>query len=132
MTTDSNKRKAEELTHEDPEVRRALEQTAGPKPPKHRKVEAKHKVWVGTYLGGLVALGVLYYFVRHDSFRIFGDYQPLAERLVTGLMAVLLLLVIRTAIRGFLIEPLEDAAARYNLNRIVNLVAYLAIFFIVL
>jgi small-conductance mechanosensitive channel len=95
-------------------------------------VEAKHKVWVGTYLVLLVALGVLYYFVRQDALGILGDYQPLAERLVTGLMAMLLVLVVRVAIKGFLIEPLSDAAARYNLNRIVNLIAYLAIFFIVL
>ena len=124
--------KAEQLKREDEDVRRALEQTAGPKPPKHRKVEAKHKVWVGTYLALLLTLGVLYYFIRHGVFEALGDYQPLAERLVTGLMAVLLVLITRTAIKGFLIEPLEDAAARFNLNRIVNLIAYLAIFFIIL
>ena len=129
---ESDEVKAEQLKREDEDVRRALEQTAGPKPPKQRKVEAKHKVWVGTYFGVLVALGVVYYFVRHDALGVLRDYQPLAERLVTGLMAVLLVLIVRTAIKGLLTEPLEDAAARYNLNRIVNLIAYLAIFFIVL
>ena len=129
---ESDAAKAEQLRREDEDVRRALEQTAGPKPPKHRKVEAKHKLWVGTYLIVLLALAVLYYFVRNDVFGFLGDYQPLAERLVTGLMAVLLVLVVRSAIKGFLIEPLEDAAARFNLNRIVNLLAYLSIFFIVL
>jgi len=129
---ESDAAKAEQLRREDEDVRRALEQTAGPKPPKHRKVEAKHKLWVGTYLIVLLALAVLYYFVRNDVFGFLGDYQPLAERLVTGLMAVLLVLVVRSAVKGFLIEPLEDAAARFNLNRIVNLLAYLSIFFIVL
>ena len=132
MVNKSDKAKAEQLKREDEDVRRALEQTAGPKPPKHRKVEAKHKIWVGSYLVLLLALGVLYYFVRHESFSFLTDYQTLAERLVTGVMALLLVLVVRTAIRGFLIEPIEDAAARFNLNRIVNLLAYLSIFFIVL
>jgi small-conductance mechanosensitive channel len=132
MADESDKQKAEQLKREDEDVRHALEQTAGPKPPKQRKVEAKHKVWVGSYLILLIALGVLYYFVRNSAFGFLGDYQTLAERLVTGLMAVLLVLVVRTAIKGFLIEPLENAAARYNLNRIVNLLAYLAIFFIIL
>src|SRR5205809_6002361 len=128
MADESDKQKAEQLKREDEDVRHALEQTAGPKPPKQRKVEAKHKVWVGSYLILLIALGVLYYFVRNSAFGFLGDYQTLAERLVTGLMAVLLVLVVRTAIKGFVIEPLENAAARYNLNRIVNLLAYLAIF----
>jgi small-conductance mechanosensitive channel len=43
-----------------------------------------------------------------------------------------LVLIFQTLVKGFLIDPLSDAAARYNLNRVVNLVAYLAIFFIVL
>ena len=128
----SDAAKAEELKRTDQNVRQALEQTAGPKPAKHRRVEARHKVWVGTYLILLVVFSVLYYFVRNDVFGFLGDYQPLAERLITGLMAVLLVLVVRTAIKGFLIEPLEDAAARFNLSRIVNLLAYLSIFFIIL
>src|SRR6476646_10986357 len=129
--TDSDAAKAEQLKREDPEVRKALEETAG-KPPEPKKVEAKHKVWVGTYLVVLVALGVLYYFVRHNTFGIPEDYLPLTDRLNVGLMTVVLVLVARTVIKGFLIEPLEDAAARYNLNQIVNLVAYLSIFFIAL
>ena len=131
MASEKDKQKAEELKRHDPEVRKALEDTAG-KPPEPKKVEAKHKVWVGTYLVILVALGVLYYFVRHNTFGIPDEYLPLADRLNVGLMSVVLVLVIRVLIKGFLIEPLADAAARYNLNRIVNLIAYLAIFFIVL
>src|SRR5947208_17088370 len=122
--TDSDAAKAEQLKREDPEVRKALEETAPP-PVEPKKVGAKHKVWVGTYLVILVALGVLYYFVRHNTFGIPDEYLPLADRLNVGLMSVVLVLVVRVLITGFLIEPLADAAARYNLNRIVNLVAYL-------
>jgi small-conductance mechanosensitive channel len=75
---------------------------------------------------------VLYYFARHDYFGFAGDYATLVERFVVGFMAVVLVLIFQTLVKGFLIDPLADAAARYNLNRVVNLVAYLAIFFIVL
>jgi small-conductance mechanosensitive channel len=132
MASEKDKQKAEELKREDPEVRKALEQTAGPKPPERRKVDAKHKVWVGTYLLVLLALGVVYDLLLHNTFGIPEDYHALVERLVVGVMSVILVLLIRTLIKGFLIEPLAEAAARYNLNRIVNLVAYLAIFFIAL
>ena len=132
MASEKDKQQAEKLKREDPEVRKALEETAGDKPTKRPKVAAKHKVWVGTYLAILVSLGVLYYFVRHNVFGIPEDYLTLIDRLNVGLMTVVLVLVAQTLIKGFLIEPLDDAAARYNLNRIVNLVAYLAIFFIAL
>src|SRR5438270_4110290 len=105
MASEKDKQKAEELKREDPEVRKALEQTAG-QPAEPKKVEAKHKVWVGTYLIILVALGVLYYFVRHNTFSIPDDYLPLADRLNVGLMSVTLVLVTRTLVKGFLIEPL--------------------------
>jgi small-conductance mechanosensitive channel len=132
MASESDKEKAEQLKRDDLDVRRALEETAGNKPPEKPKVQARHKVWAGTYIALLVALGVLYYFVRHNIFGFPEDYLALADRLVVGLMSVVLVLIVRTVIKGFLIEPLEDAAARYNLNRVVNLVAYLSIFFIAL
>ena len=131
MASEKDKQKAEELKRDDPEVRKALEQTSG-KPAEPKKVEAKHKVWVGSYLFILFALSVLYYLVRHNTFDIPENYLALADRLTVGLMSVVLVQITHTFIKGFFIERLTDAAARYNLNRIVNLVAYLAIFFIVL
>jgi small-conductance mechanosensitive channel len=132
MAADNDKEKAEKLMQEDEDVRKALEETAGNKPTKEPRVKAKHKLWVGTYFLVLVALGVFYYFIRHNIFGLSEDYESLLDRLVVGLMSVALVLMIQTLIKGFLIEPLTDAAARYNLKRIVNLLAYLAIFFIVL
>ncbi|HEX2641293.1 MAG TPA: mechanosensitive ion channel family protein [Pyrinomonadaceae bacterium] len=132
MTEETDKEKAEELRRTDDDVRRALEQTAGNKPAIHPKVEAKHKLWIGTYLAALLVFGVLYYFVRHGAFRFANEYETLVQRLVVGLMAVTLVLIGRTVIKAFLIEPLPQPAARYNLDRIVNLLAYLSIFFIVL
>jgi small-conductance mechanosensitive channel len=132
MASESDKQKAEELKREDEGVKRALEQTAGGKPTERPKVEAKHKVWISSYIVLLIALGVVYYFARHNWFQIPEDYVTLIQRFIVGFMAVVLVLIFQTLVKGFLIDPLADAAARYNLNRVVNLVAYLAIFFIVL
>jgi len=132
MASESDKEKAEQLKRNDEDVRRALEETAGNEPPEKPKVKARHKIWAGTYFVLLVALGVLDYFVRHNIFGFPDNYLALIQRLVVSLMSVLLVLIVRTLIKGFFIEPLNDAAARYNLNRVVNLVAYLAIFFIAL
>jgi small-conductance mechanosensitive channel len=132
MASESDKQKAEQLKREDPDVRKALEEAAGSKTTPPTKVKARHKFWLGTYFGLLLALGVVYYLIRHDVFGFAGEYVTLFQRLVVGLMAVTLVLIAKTLVKGFLIEPLESAAARFNLNRITNLVAYLAIFFIVL
>jgi small-conductance mechanosensitive channel len=132
MTSESDKEKAEELKREDEDVRRALEQTAGNKPTERPKLEPGKKLSIGSYLILFIALGVVYYLTRHEAFVFAGDYQPLIQRLVVGLMAVVLVLLARTAVKGYLIEPLPEAAARFNLNRIVNLIASLSIFFIVL
>ena len=56
-----DKEKAEELVREDVEVREALEHTTGKKPDERPKVETRHKVWLGSYIFLLFALGVLYY-----------------------------------------------------------------------
>ena len=132
MANESDKQKAEELKREDEDVKRALEQTAAGKPKERPKVEAKHKFWITSYVFLLVALGVLYYFARHNWFELSEDYVTLFQRFVAGAMGVILILIFQTLVKGFLIDPLTDAAARYNLDRVVNLVAYLAIFFIVL
>ena len=132
MANESDKQKAEELKREDEDVKRALEQTAAGKPKERPKVEAKHKFWITSYVFLLVALGVLYYFARHNWFELSEDYVTLFQRFVAGAMGVVLVLIFQTLAKGLLIDPLTDAAARYNLDRVVNLVAYLAIFFIVL
>ena len=77
MASESDKEKAEQLKRDDQDVRRALEETAGNKPPDKPKVQARHKVWAGTYLILLIGLGVLYYFVRHNIFGFPDDYLAL-------------------------------------------------------
>lgn len=128
---DEKQREVEELK-KDREVRRALRQTAGNKPKEKSKVEVKQKFWLGTYLLLLIGLGTLYYLLRLEVFGFAVAYLPPLQRATLGAMAIVVVLMIAKAIKVYLISPLEDNAARFNLKRVVNLLAGIAIFFIAL
>jgi small-conductance mechanosensitive channel len=49
-----------------------------------------------------------------------------------GAMAIVLVLIIGSVVRNFLISPLDNDVARYNLNRVANLFVGLSIFFIII
>ena len=129
--TNERKAKAEELK-KDTEVRKALEQTAGNKPSGKKVIETKHKFWVGTYVLVLLGLGAVYYLLRLGYFDFAIRYVPPLSRLITGSMAVVVVLLVLKLVKAYLIEPLADGVARFNLNRVANLLAGLSIFFIIL
>jgi small-conductance mechanosensitive channel len=129
------KKKAEDLKRDDPEVAREIARTApaAPASTAPRVSPAKRPLAsLGVY--GLLFIGitVLYYLVRWNTLGIVGTYQPLIERALVGALAILLVLVLLTIIRAYLISRIEDAAARYNLNRVANLLGGIAIFLITL
>src|SRR5947209_16384843 len=140
------KEKAEaERLKQNEDVKRALKQTGGQalKEKEARKEEAKqpqaetaHKVWLGTYVLLLVALGVLYYALRLNYFdRLLGfaaAYRARAQMLAAGAAGVVLVLAVARAADAYLIDPLEDAVSRYNLHRVLRLVVTLVVFFIAL
>lgn len=135
MPTENKKAKVEELK-KDEDVRRALEQTAGGKKPTP-KVEAGQKFWLGTYLLLLLILGAFYFALRFDLFNLgqypkYAEYLPLFNRLTVGTMAIVTLLMIGKGIKVYLIDQLSDNVARFNLKRVVNLLAGIVVFFIIL
>ena len=129
------KQKAEELKREDPAVAREIAKTAPsedvkttePPPTGKRPLAA-----LGVYALIFVAITVAYYLVHWNTLRIVGTYQPLIERALMGMLAILFVLALLTLIRAFLISRIVDAAARYNLTRVANLLGGLAIFLITL
>lgn len=126
---DKEKAKAEELK-KDEDVRRALEQTAGNKPAKLPPVETKQKFWLGTYLLLLLGFGAIYYFLWLGQFGFAGEYLPLVQRLAFGAIAIVLVLIAQKAVKIYLVEPVSSNSARFNLNRVVNLLSVLTIGFI--
>jgi small-conductance mechanosensitive channel len=129
---EKEKLEAEELKEKDPKVRKALEETAGPKPAELPKVETKHKFWIGSYLLLLVIFGILYYLIQFSFFGFARNYADLIQRLTAGAMGIVIVLIIQKAVKIYLVEPVSNAPARFNLNRVVTLLAFLTIAFIVL
>jgi small-conductance mechanosensitive channel len=131
------KAEAERLRAHDEGVKRALEQTGGRalkeeeagreearRPPRTR---ARHRLWIGSYVLALFALGALHYAVRLDFFDFADAYRPPVLRAVVGALAVFFVLAAARLVDAFLIDPLADAVTRYNLHRVLRLVAGLAI-----
>jgi small-conductance mechanosensitive channel len=127
---------AERLKRHDEDVKRALEQTGGKalKPKEAEKEEAKepqgtkrHKLWIGTYVLVLVGFGFLHYAVRLKFFDFADAYRPPILRAIVGAMAVVVVLAAAKIVDAFLINSLTDAVSRYNLKRVMRLVAAVAI-----
>lgn len=116
----------------DEDVRRALEQACVDKPRKKAKVESKQKLFLGTYVLLFLAFGALYYLIRLGYFDFTDRFEPLLQRVALGAMAIVLVLIIGSVVRNFLITPLDNGVARYNLNRVANLFVGLSIFFIII
>ncbi len=124
-----------ERLKEHEEVRRALKQAGAPPEedePEKPPVEARHKFFIGTYLLLLVALGVVYYAIRLRYFDFAADYRPAAQRFTLGAVALVVVLAVSKAIDSYFIDRLADAASRYNLHRVLKLLTWLAVFFVVL
>src|SRR5215213_4712604 len=131
MESDRIEKKVEELK-ENEDVRRALQQTAGNKPTAKPKVEAKHKLGLGIYVLILLGLGVFYYLLRLDFFDFAARFVPPIQRATLGAMTVVVILMIAKIIKIYLISRVTNRSAQYNLRRVANLLAGLAIFFVVL
>ena len=121
----------EQLKQQD-DVKRALKQTAGKKETARPAVETKHKLFIGTYVLILIALGGLYYLFRLRFFGFAGRYLPLLQRFTLGAMAIVLVLAVAKIISVYAIDRLDDDVTKYNLNRILRLIAGLVLAFIIL
>jgi small-conductance mechanosensitive channel len=116
----------------DENVRRELEQTAENKEPQQPVAESRYKFWFVTYILLLLGLGVVYYLLRLGFFPLDENYVMPLRRLVAGTIMVVLVLALAKIVRTYLIARLDNNVARYNLRRIVNLIAGIGVAFIVL
>lgn len=121
-----------ELKH-DENVRRALEETSVKKEPRKKvKLRAGHKFELGTYLLLLAGIGLFYYLIRLGYLDFTERLLPLLERASLGLMGILVVIVVSKLIKVYLVFPLTNDVARFNLVRVVNLLTGTAVFFIAL
>jgi small-conductance mechanosensitive channel len=114
------------------DVRRALKQTATTKKTTQPVVETRQKVWIGTYVLLLVGLGGIYYLTRLGFFNFAGRYLGLFQRFILGAMAIVLVLAAFHFLSIYVIGRLDDAVSQYNLKRILRLLVWLIIAFIII
>jgi small-conductance mechanosensitive channel len=94
-------------------------------------VAPRHKFWLGGYLLMLLALAVVYYLLRLHFWGFAAQYVPLLRRVTLGAMAAVLVLGLAKAIEVYAIARAQDAASRYNLQRVLRLSVYLLLAVIV-
>jgi small-conductance mechanosensitive channel len=132
MESGKRQERVEELK-KDEDVRRELEHTGGAAAPKEKvKVRPHQKFELGTYILAFLAFGVLIYLLRLGYFDFAARYLPPLERIVIGAMSILIVVTASRIIKLYLVEPLDNAAARFNLRRLVNLLTAVAVFLIAL
>jgi small-conductance mechanosensitive channel len=117
----------------DESVRRELEQTKESEEPPRPVAEGKYSFFrFLTYILLLLGLGIVYYLLRLGFFPLAEQYVMPLRRLAMGTILVVLVLMLAKIVRTYVIARLDSSVARYNLRRIVNLVAGLGVSFIVL
>ena len=128
-----NEKAEVEQLKEQEDVRAALKQTPGTKesmPPP--AAELKDKLWFGTYLLALFVLLALYYLLGSNVIPAEFQYVRILRNLVLGVVFIVLIGAIAKSIRVYLINQIDSKAARYNLTRVLNLLAFLAMVIVVL
>src|SRR5918911_2941291 len=123
--------KVEQLKEQE-DVKRALKQTGTRKEATKPVVETGQKVWIITYALLLLVLGGVYYLSRLGFFNFTGKYLALFQRFTLGAMGIVLVLAAAKVINVYAFGRLDDAASRYNLRRILNLVVWLILVFVVI
>jgi small-conductance mechanosensitive channel len=123
--------KVEQLKEQE-DVKRALKQTGTRKEATKPVVETGQKVWIITYALLLLVLGGVYYLSRLGFFNFTGKYLALFQRFTLGAMAIVLVLAAAKVVNVYAFGQLDDAASRYNLRRILNLVVWLILVFVVI
>jgi small-conductance mechanosensitive channel len=117
-----------EQLKEQEEVRTALRQTAGTKESIPAPIpDQRDKAWIGTYVLVLLVLLSAYILLRSSIIPLEEQYVPILRSLLLGTLLIVLTVTITRSIRVFLIDQIENKPARYNLKRVLNLIAFLAI-----
>src|SRR5262249_37750376 len=107
------------------DIVKALNQTSGKEetPP----VDKKQKLFLGTYLVVLLALGAFYYLLSLNLLHVGPRLLGFLQRAAGGAIGIATIITILKTIDVYLIERLQDNAAEYNIRRVLKLIAALLI-----
>ena len=123
--------KVEELKQQS-DIQKALEQTAVPKELISVPAERKQKLFLGTYFTLLLLLSGFYYLLRLGLFYVANPYRPFVQRVLVGSMAIVITLGLARTLDVYFISRVQDSVSKYNIRRIVKLLAALLVALIVI
>jgi len=119
---ESRKAAAERL-RKDEDVKKALEQTVPGEAEPEKVSQEKQRTWVGIYGALLGALVVFYVLVEKEIVSLPGFSDAPLNRLPLAAMVVVAVLFAERLIEKYGIARIVNAASRYNLTRVIRLVA---------
>jgi len=123
-----NEKAEVEQLKEQEDVKTALKQTTGTKESIPKPVpQLKDRLWFVTYIVVLLAFIALYYLLGSDLFLAEIESVSILRRVLVGAMLIVLLGALTKSVRVYLIDQIDNKAARYNLTRVMHLLTFLAI-----
>ena len=132
METESRQEKVAELK-QDEDVKRELEQATETTEPEKPEIGDRYKFQIGIYILLILGLAVLYYLLRLGFFEFATELirdearreivVMFLRRAAVGAIAIMFVLMATKLVRVFLLRPIKNSAARYNLRRVANLIA---------
>ena len=114
---------AAERLRKDEDVKKALEQTTPGEAEPEPVAQARRRTWVGIYGAVLAGLVVFYVLVENDVISLPGWSDSPLHRLPLAAMVVAAILFVERLIEKYGIARVSNAASRYNLMRVIRLVA---------
>jgi small-conductance mechanosensitive channel len=131
-TMSNTERELEQLKEQE-DVNTALRQTAGTKESMPAPAPAaRDRAWLGTYILVLLVLLAFYFLLGSNLISVNTQYFQTLRSVVLGIFWIVFTVAVTRAIRIYLIDRIDNKPARYNLTRVLNLAAFLAIVIIAL
>lgn len=97
-----------------------------------RTAKEYHSIWSGTYI--FLALGclALHFLLRLNIFGVFASYLPMLKRISLAAFFVFIIMGTSRYAQALLAKHSRSAAIRYNLVRLIRILALLAVFIVVI
>jgi small-conductance mechanosensitive channel len=115
---------------QDADVRRALQQATPSDTPERPTAQARDKLLLSTHAILLLGLGAFYYLLNLRFFGFTGKYLPHLRNLTIAAAIVVVFLMALRLLDVYLIGSVQNAVYRHNLRRVLRLIAWLLISFL--
>jgi small-conductance mechanosensitive channel len=129
-TNEELQRKVAEVK-QDADVQRALEQASATEKRPARLARARDKFFIITHVIFLLALGVLYQFVKNRLPWLVYNY-PVVLKFILAVGVIVVCMMVLRLLNVYFIGRVKNAVYQYNLKRVAGLVLWLVIAFFVL